>query len=229
MRVAVLQSNYIPWKGYFQLINEVDLFCFYDEVQYTKNDWRNRNQLLNSGGPFWLTIPIPKTAVKQIISEVNFPNQLWVKKHLMSIEQTYAKSPFKKDVIDLLSPIYENVVNLTLSEFNQQIIKAICGYAGIDTKIVNSADYSLSIGKVDRLLGLLEELNTSIYVSGPAGKNYLDSEEEKFKDKGIEIEYIKYGSFKEYGQKTDDFYNNVSIIDLLMNVPQSEVKSYIGA
>ena len=137
MKVGVWQSNYLPWKGYFDYINDVDIFCFYDEVQYTKNDWRNRNRLLNNNGLFWLTIPIGTKYTKGKISEVEIENKLILNKHFKTIEQCYSKSPFKNEILNLLSPYYlENPPN-TLSELNQSLLKTISHYIGIKTKFVN--------------------------------------------------------------------------------------------
>nr|MCU0390445.1 WbqC family protein [Thermoflexibacter sp.] len=102
MKVAVLQSNYLPWKGYFDIIGSVDAFIFYDEVQYTKNDWRNRNKLYGANGEFWLTIPIDKNAVKQKISEVKIGNSTWQSQHFKSIYLTYKRAPYFSQIEALL-------------------------------------------------------------------------------------------------------------------------------
>ena len=106
MKVGVWQSNYIPWKGYFDYINEVDVFCFYDEVQYTKNDWRNRNRIFGNDGLFWITIPVDKKYTKLKISDVSIDNKNILNTHFKSMEQSYAKAPYKNQILDLLSPYY---------------------------------------------------------------------------------------------------------------------------
>ena len=171
MKAVVLQSNYIPWKGYFDLIQSADLFCFYDEVQYTKNDWRNRNKILGPNGSYWLTIPVNKDAVKGKISEVSFRNVEWVSKHLLSIKQSYSKSPYKNDVLGVLEEVYKEASTLSLSEFNQKLIIAICSYIGINTVFKNSASFSLRGDRISRLINLLVDLKATEYISGPAANS----------------------------------------------------------
>jgi len=118
-KVAILQSNYIPWKGYFDLINQVDDFVIYDCVQYTKNDWRNRNQIKSKGGLQWLTIPVSVKSRSQLINETIVANNIWADKHLKSLIQTYSKSKFYNLYIDELAACFDTAKLLTkLSEIN---------------------------------------------------------------------------------------------------------------
>ena len=226
-KVVVLQSNYIPWKGYFELIHEADTFCFYDEVQYTKNDWRNRNQLWNKQGKFWLTIPIQKEAVKQKISEVNLPEINWQKKHFRTIEQTYSHAPQKNSVLELLYPFYHDNNFETLSAYNQAMISEIARYIGIRTELVNSAQYELNGDRISRLLHLLKQLDTKVYLSGPSAKKYLQNETEAFEQENIELIYKKYGPYLSYGAATESKDDFISIIDLLMHVKAEDCLEYI--
>ena len=141
------------------------LFCFYDEVQYTKNDWRNRNQLLNIN-KFWLTIPINSKFTQGKISEVTIDDPRTLNKHFKSIQQCYAKSPYKTQILDLLSPIYSTKWT-HLSSLNHTLIKTICEYVGITTKIVNSKDYELKSTRLERLIHLNTQLGSTTYLSGP--------------------------------------------------------------
>ena len=228
MKVGVWQSNYIPWKGYFDYINDVDVFCFYDEVQYTKNDWRNRNQLLNNKDLFWLTIPINKKFTKQKISEVTIDNPTILAKHFKSIEQCYAKSPYKDQILNLITPYYLDTPTNSLSNLNQNLIKSISQYVGIDTKFVNSKDYKLKNTRLDRLIDLNTQLNSTIYLSGLNAKNYISEYEESlFSNKGIKVKWKEYGPYLKYKRNNKLFNDHVSILDLLMNVPQDELLSHI--
>ncbi len=226
MRVVVLQSNYIPWKGYFELVKDAEVFCFYDEVQYTKNDWRNRNQLSGANGAFWLTIPIGEEAVKQKISEVELKKKEWQAKHFNTIEQTYKKAPYYKDVLPLLEEFYLNRTWDKLSEANQFFIKTISEYIGLDTRIDNSVNYILSEGKVERLLNLLKQLGCTEYISGPSGRDYLKDYEPIFTEQNINIIYKKYGNYKKYDHRYN-YLDGVSILDVLCNVGQAELKDHI--
>ena len=227
MKVVILQSNYIPWKGYFELIKDADTFCFYDEVQYTKNDWRNRNKILGPNGMFWLTIPIEKEAVKDKISNAVITNSSWQEKHFRTIEQTYAKSINKTEVLNLLSPIFLEKSWTNLSKLNREIIIKISNYLGFQTIFKNSADFNLDGDRVFRLINLIEQLNGKEYISGPSAKNYLKDYEHLFKEKKIRLSYKTYGPYKKYENKKSEFEDFVSIIDLLMNVPQEEAHIYL--
>ncbi len=108
MTAAILQSNYIPWKGYFDIINTADVFIFYDHVQYTKNDWRNRNRIKTPQGSNWLTIPVRQLDSSQKIEETHVLNQDWRKKHWASLSNFYGKTPGFKLYKDLIEPLYLN-------------------------------------------------------------------------------------------------------------------------
>lgn len=227
MKVVILQSNYIPWKGYFELMNDADVFCFYDEVQYTKNDWRNRNKIMNVNGSFWLTIPISKESTKLKISEVKFTDYNWQEKHFKTIEQCYINSPYRDIILDLLYPFFIKNKYTFLSEFNQDLIKTIFNYIGGKTIITNSANYNLKNGRVDRLIDLILQLKGTTYISGPAAKNYLKDCEDIFEKNNIKLGYKKYGPYIQYNNNYKNFEHGISILDMLMNVPQSELIYYI--
>jgi len=224
MKAAVLQSNYIPWAGYFELIDSVDIFCFYDEVKYTKNDWRNRNRILGPNGPFWSTIPVSKEAVNKKISEVGISDHKWQALHYRSIRQSYAKTlGGDDDLWGILELVYMDKTWTSLSQLNQFIVREIAGYLGITTKIVNSADYNLKEGRVNRLVDLLLQLGSSEYVSGPSGMDYLNKEAGRFEENGIQVSYIDYNSVK----RQTASQVSVSVLDLLMRLEQTEALDHL--
>lgn len=229
MKIVILQSNYIPWKGYFDLINDADTFCFYDEVQYTKNDWRNRNKILGPNGLFWLTIPIEKNAVKDKISEATIINDLWQKKHFKTIEQNYSKAINKNSVLDLLAPIYLDNVWSNLSQLNQRLIIEISNFLGITTNFENSATFELKDDKINRLIHLIKQLNGTEYISGPAGMDYLKNVENIFSENEINLTYKKYGPYLKYDNQKSEFEDYVSIIDLIMNAPKDKYLEYFSS
>lgn len=225
MKVGVWQSNYIPWKGYFDYINSVDIFCFYDEVQYTKNDWRNRNQLLGTD-KFWLTIPVNSKFTQEKISNVTIDNPDVLLKHFKSIQQCYAKAPYKDQILDLLFPIYSTKWTY-LSPLNHILIKTICEYIGITTKIVDSKDYELKPTRLERLIHLNTQLGATTYLSGLNAKNYIEGNEHLFEEKNIKLAWKQYGPYIEYPRITNVYDDYISIIDLLMHVPQSNLLNHI--
>lgn len=171
-KVAILQSNYIPWKGYFDLIAAVDEFILYDEMQFTKNDWRNRNKIKTPQGVQWLTIPVGQK-IDRRICDVTLDNR-WQIKHWKSLQSNYRKASFFTEVAAWLEPIYLNESHNNLSQLNRRMLEAICQYLDIKTKITNSADYSLIEGKVERIVQLCSQAGASEYISGPMAKNYIE-------------------------------------------------------
>jgi WbqC-like protein family len=215
MKVAILQSNYIPWKGYFDIINSVDFFVIYDEVQYTKNDWRNRNMIKTPEGTSWITIPAFQKNLSQKISETTVCLKDWNKKHLKTIEYTYAKASCFKEFKAFFEELYLNVPSDNLSEINIYFLKNICKILDIKTTFINSSDLDLIEGKTERLVDICQKLNATSYISGPAAKNYLD--ESLFHNSNIEVEWIDYSNYPVYPQLYGEFNHYVSIIDLILN------------
>ena len=214
-RVAILQSNYIPWKGYFDIIRSVDCFIFYDDVQFTKNDWRNRNRIKTPQGTRWLSIPCG-TNLKRLINEVRIDPDAWQTKHYQLLEQNYNTAPYWSVYKPFLENIFLERKWEFLSELNQQVIKQIsCEILGCDTTFDASEEYALQTRREDRVLELLDKVGASHYLSGPAAKSYLD--EAHFVERGITLEYIDYSQYPEYSQLFPPFDHAVSIIDLLLN------------
>lgn len=217
-KVVILQSNYIPWKGYFDLIASVDEFIIYDEVQYTKNDWRNRNLIKTPQGLKWLTIPVGADS-NRAIKDVVFSNRNWGQLHCQALHANYRREKYFDEVFGLIEPILMDVNIKTLTEVNVLLIKVICSYLKVNTKISYSWDYGLIEGKTERLVDLSQKTKASTYVSGPSAKNYID--QKNFQDAGIELQWFNYSDYKEYPQLWRDFEHAVSILDLLFNCGQN--------
>jgi hypothetical protein len=215
-KIAILQSNYIPWKGYFDLINLVDEFILYDDMQYTRRDWRNRNIIKTSGGPLWLTIPVEvKGKYFQKINDTTISDTTWAKRHWTSIVHNYSKAKYFPMHRGLFENLYLNLEERFLSRVNYLFLTAICEILGITTKISWSMDYNLANGKTERLVDLCKQAGATEYVSGPAAGHYI--EEELFGREGIALQYIDYSSYPEYTQLYPPFEHQVSIIDLIFN------------
>ena len=214
-KIAVLQSNYIPWKGYFDIINSVDEFIFYDEVQYTKNDWRNRNKIKTQNGVQWLTIPVRQESLDQKISEVKVSMQNWAEKHWRTLVTNYAKANAFKTYRDRFEKFYSGIATEYVSEINQQAIAFINGLLNIKTVITNSTAYTLSKGRNERLLDLILQAGGTEYLSGPAAKTYID--ENLFREAGVKITWMDYSGYREYQQLFPPFEHGVSIVDLILN------------
>ncbi len=213
-KVAILQSNYIPWKGYFDLIAAVDEFIIYDDMQFTKNDWRNRNKIKTPNGLQWLSVPVGQD-INRRIRDVVIPDRRWQKKHWRTLETNYRRAPHFKEISDWLAPFYLDVNYQSLSELNRSLIVCICNHLGIKTKISNSWDYQLIEGKTERLSDLCKQTSATEYISGPTAKEYI--EKKYFDDAGIKLSWFDYAGYPEYPQLFGEFVHNVSILDLLFN------------
>jgi hypothetical protein len=218
--VVILQSNYIPWKGYFDLIHDADLFIFYDDVQFTSRDWRTRNKIKTPQGVQWITIPVGADR-DRLISQVEIKDGSWQAKHWKTIEQNYRKSPHFSDYRAYFEDVYLGRKWNNLSELNQYLIRTISrDLLGIDTEFRDSREFNVSGQKLDRLLELLIKSEAFRYISGPAAKDYI--EPDRFTDAGIELVWKDYSGYPEYPQRFPPFEHAVSIVDVLFNVgPES--------
>ena len=218
-KVAILQSNYIPWKGYFDIIASVDEFIFYDEMQYTKNDWRNRNKIKTPNGLHWLSIPVAtKGHLSQDvrIMDAKIVNKKWANSHWNTIKQFYKKAPYFKDYADIFEKIYKECEQEEfLCKINYKFIYVINEILGIKTKISFSQDYGLIDGKTERLVDLVQKAGGTEYLSGPAAKDYIVSE--LFEEANINLSWMDYSNYPEYPQLYPPFEHGVSILDLIFN------------
>ena len=216
-KIAIIQPNYIPWKGYFDIINTVDEFILYDDTQYTQRDWRNRNQIKVPHGLAWLTIPVNvKGLFYQQIKDVTVVDPTWGKKHWKTIVHNYSKAQYFPMFKELFEELYLNIESTKfLGEINFVFIEKICNLLGIKTALKCSSDFALPGNRTERLVNLCKQANANHYLTGPSAKNYL--EENLFEQENIKIEYIDYSGYSEYTQLHNPFIHEVSIIDLIFN------------
>lgn len=215
-KVAILQSNYIPWKGYFDMIAAVDEFILYDDMQYTRRDWRNRNQIKTPQGLQWLTVPVKvKGKYHQTIRETEIDGDEWRENHWKALVQNYRRAACFDEVAAIIEPLYREASAPLLSELNRRLIETVCGYLGIATRISNSWDYTLVEGKTERLADLCAQAGGTEYISGPAARDYMD--EAVFAGRGIALTWFDYAGYPEYPQLWGEFTHGVTIFDLLFN------------
>jgi hypothetical protein len=215
-RVAIVQSNYIPWKGYFDLVNSADEFILFDDVQYTRRDWRNRNKIKTPQGTAWLSIPVEvKGKYLQKIRETAVSDRDWPRNHWRTICQFYSKATHFSDYKDTLEELYLGSSETSLSLINYRFLNAICKLLGIRTKLSWSMEYSIAEGKTERLVSLCRQAGAAVYISGPAAREYMQPE--LFEQEGIRLEYFDYGGYPEYRQLYPPFVHEVSVLDLLLN------------
>lgn len=195
------------------MIAAVDEFILYDDMQFTKNDWRNRNQIKAPQGVQWLSVPVGAD-INRRIRDVTFEAK-WQVKHWKTLESNYRRSQHFAEVATWLQPLYTQESYANLSHLNRRFIEVICDYLSIKTVIRNSWDYVLGEGKSERLVSLCLQAGGTEYISGPAAKGYI--EESVFTERGIKLTWFDYVGYPEYPQLWGDFVHGVTILDLLFN------------
>lgn len=215
-RIAICQSNYIPWKGYFDMIAAVDEFILYDDMQYTRRDWRNRNYIKTPQGLHFLTVPVKvKGKYFQPIRYTEINGDEWSAVHWRSLEHNYKKAPHYHEVAHVFYSLFNERKYHYLSELNRVMIEAVCAYLGIRTKISYSWDYRLAEGRTSKLVDLCLQAGGDEYVSGPAARDYI--EEDLFERAHVKLTWFDYNGYPAYKQLWGDFVHNVSVLDLLFN------------
>ena len=215
-KVAIVQSSYVPWKGYFDLIHAVDEFILFDDAQFTRRDWRNRNLIKTAHGPRWLTIPVlSKGRFLDPIKDITVGDRAWNVRHWNVISATYAAARFFPDYEAVVRDLYLGATESRLSAINFRFIEAICRLLGIRTRLSWSMDYRLAEGKTQRIVSLCQQAGGSTYLSGPSARGYLDAE--PFARAGIELVFFDYAGYPPYEQLYPPFSHQVTILDLLFH------------
>ena len=225
--IVILQSNYIPWKGYFDLMQAVDEFLIYDEVQFTKNDWRNRNQIVLDGRLKWLSIPV-RTAGRfgLPIEQIEIVDPGWAHAHWATIEQAYRKADRFDEVAGRLASLYQTAGKLPrLTDINELLLRGVAELLQIKTELLRAN--IVPRGTEDptaRLVEICKSRGATRYISGPAAKTYLNSA--AFEQAGIELRFADYSGYIEYEQNLQPFTHGVSVLDLLFRFG-SEARTYL--
>lgn len=222
-RVGIIQSSYIPWRGYFDFIDSVDVFVFYDDVQYSTGSWRNRNQVKTAAGLRWLTVPV-RVSLGMAIDEVEIgaPKVPWRETQARLLDEALGGAPHYDDAMAL----WRGAVSCddsTISGLNIRLTRSICAYLGINTPCVNAREYGVSGAKTERLVMLLKKLGATHYLSGPSARGYLD--EPLLAASGIALEYKSY-DYAPYPQQWGNFVGTVSVLDLIANTGPA-ARSYL--
>jgi hypothetical protein len=214
--VAIVQSNYIPWKGYFDLINRTDEFILFDDMQYTRRDWRNRNKIKTANGPAWLTIPVQvKGKYYQRIDETEIADKDWPREHWNAIRTNYVRARHFAAYKARFEELYLDCRESLLSRINYRFLTAVCELLGIRTRVTWSTDYPPCEGKTERLVHLCRCAGATEYLSGPAARDYI--EPALFEVAGIKLSYADYSDYPEYTQLFPPFDHHVSVLDLILN------------
>jgi hypothetical protein len=216
-RVAILQSCYLPWRGYFDIIGLADVFVVYDDVQYRKNHWHNRNRIRTRGGAPWITVPVSLPfGLSTKIEDVRIARR-FAQRHWRTIVQSYARAPFFQQYEGHFQSLFAQIEDIELlSEINLHFLKGISALLGLKTRFVLSRDLGIEGSQSKRLVSICQLLDADRYLSGPSAKSYLKTE--KFEEAGISVEWMDYSDYRPYHQAWPGFEPAVSIIDLIFNV-----------
>jgi hypothetical protein len=223
--VVILQPGYLPWLGFFDQMCKSDVFVMYDDVQFDKHGWRNRNRIKTPQGAQWLTVPVlTKGYGKQLNKDVLVNNaDRWSSKHLGALKQNYSKAPFFRSYIGFFEQIYARRWKY-LMDLNMTVIRGLMRELGLERKIVFSSDLGIAGGRTDRLVGICTKLGAQTFLEGDAGQAYLD--ESLFRLNHIEVEFQGY-KHPVYRQLYGDFASHLSVVDLLLNHGSESLKIII--
>ena len=214
-KVAIIQSSYIPWKGYFDIIHDVDEFIFLDDVQFTTRDWRSRNRIKTADGTHWLTVPTGGSR-SRLICDVMLRDPGWQEKHWKTLCHSYARAPFFRQYVPFFEELYLGQEWANLSEMNQLMTQRIAReLLGIRTVFTDARTYPAQGAKLDRIIDLLRLSGAASYLSGPLAADYL--EPRKFEALGIALQLKDYSDYPEYAQLYPPFEHTVSVLDLIFN------------
>jgi hypothetical protein len=214
--LVVLQPSYLPWLGFFDQVRRCDVFVFYDDVQFDKHGWRNRNRVKGGRGPVWLTVPVRAGGrMGQRIDEVEITDEArWARKHLQTLEQLYARSPYRNaylpELTDLLQRRWERLVELDIA-----LTHLMCDWLELERPMYRSSQLNVGGDRNTRLLALCDRFGADNYLSGDSARAYLDID--LFAAHGVRVEWQAF-RHPRYPQLHGDFIPYLSAIDLLLNV-----------
>lgn len=214
--LAVLQPSYLPWLGFFDQVRRCDYFVIYDDVQYDKNGWRNRNRIKSATGPVWLTVPVrTRGRLRQQINEVEIVNTAsWARKHVRTIAEAYARAPYCSTYLPLLAELLERKWQ-RLVDLDIALIALMCDWFGLDVPMVRASDLTIPGDRNGRLLAFCRHFGANIYLSGDAAQAYLDVDQ--FAACGIQVEWQNF-RHPQYPQQHGPFLSHLSALDLVLNV-----------
>jgi WbqC-like protein family len=213
--LVVLQPGYLPWLGFFDQLSRSDIFVLYDDVQFDKNGWRNRNRIKSPAGSHWLTVPVRVNSLSQRILETEIDKgQPWARKHVGTIRQFYAGAPYLSRYLPELEELLMSRRWQLLIDLDIALIELFCIWLGLERRMVRASELGIGGVRSERLLGLCRHFGVHRYLSGNAAQAYLDLE--LFRRNGIEVEWQNY-QHPVYPQQHGEFVPALSALDLLLN------------
>ena len=217
-KIAILQSNYIPWKGYFDIVAAADEFVIFDEAQFTRADWRNRNRIVVNGQTQWLTIPVKTSGMfRQPINAIEVADKDWAARHWKTLRHNYRRTPHFSRVGPIIESLYLEAAKLILlTDINELFLRELAKLIELPALFLR-ADVvpHCAASATDRLVEICAARDATIFLSGPAARAYLDVD--RFVEAGIELRFANYSGYQEYKQQSVTFDHRVSVLDLLFN------------
>lgn len=209
-----MQPSYLPWAGYFDLLDQADTFIFLDSVQFERQSWQQRNRIRTSNGWQWLTAPVlhrfPQTIIEVRINSTTD----WQQKHWKAIQQHYAGTPYWNRYREAIRHLYERPWE-SLADLNIFAIEYIAGELGIAPTIARSSEMAACGQRVNLLIDLCHEVKADVYLSPSGAATYIE-QDNRFAGEGITLEYHQYAPIP-YRQRYGPFIPHLSVIDLLFN------------
>lgn len=226
-RIAIIQSCYIPWRGFFDLLSRCDEYVIYDQVAYSKGHWHNRNKIKTASGPRWMTIPVATSdRLGQPIDEVEI-SRPWTESHLALLKQAYRGATAAHQLFPWLEMLYGRAGEMRLlTDVNELFLRSLMEKLSLPTIVKRDRDYAPTGSRSERVLSTCLAAGATHYLSGPSAKAYLD--ERMFEQAGIVVEWMSYGPYPAYPQLHGEFEPQVSIIDALLNGQGPEFSSIFG-
>ncbi|MFC1548570.1 WbqC family protein [Candidatus Omnitrophota bacterium] len=211
MKIAIHQPQYLPWLGYFDKMDQGDVFVLLDDVQYKKNEWQNRNKIRNAEGWQWITVPVLYEFGQEIKSIRIDRRQNWREKHIKSLELNYSRAPYFEEYFDFFRESLEKEWEF-LVDLNVHFIEYFKETLGIGAKLVKSSTLEMDSSSTERLVDICKHFGANAYLSGSGGEDYLDKD--LFKESDITLEFQDY-KHPRYSQIYDGFEPYMSVADLL--------------
>ena len=226
MKIGIMQPYFLPYIGYWQLLNAVDKYVIYDDVNYIKGGWINRNRIIINDKVQWMTLRLNGASPNKLINEIELANDISnTEKLLRKILETYRKAPYFNQVY----PIVENIVNyrnFNLAKYLEHSIRVICNYLEIRTEIIVSSDIDKNneLRAEEKVIEICKKLRGTEYYNAIGGKELYSYK--NFAKNGLKLSFLKTNLI-EYKQKDDNFIANLSILDVLMWNSKEDIQSFL--
>ena len=217
MKIAIMQPTFLPWIGYFKLINQADLFIFLDDVQYSKGSWHNRNRILINNNITWITVPVKKNKLNTNINNTLIDNsKRWKETIISKISSAYQKENLRKN-IEFITDLINDIYTQNICELNISLIKAISKKLELKTRFEISSQLNIDLPRSEKLLKICNIFNATEYISPIGSKEYIENDN-KLGNSNINLKYFDYTPKKYMQNNFNEFISHLSIIDLIANI-----------